>query len=181
MSANIEIKARLRDLKGLEKRVQSLCGERADLLIQKDVFYKSGSFRTKLRNVNGKSELIIYKRANTSGPKHSRYLRIPMGFPTLVHAVLKTVLGIRGTVAKTRTLFFSENTRIHLDEVEGLGTFLEFEVVLSESDTPEQGVATANNLMTRLGIKEENLISGSYIDLIESRDRTTPPSPDHSA
>ena len=58
-------------------------------------------------------------------------------------------------------------TRIHLDEVEGLGTFMELEVVLSKDQTSEYGAAIAGDLMTKLGIQTEDLISGAYIDLLE--------------
>jgi len=167
MSNNIEIKAHVSNLLNLRKKVEESCGKHEDLLYQRDVFYNLKKYRIKLRNVNGDSELIIYKRENTSGPKQSSYIRIPVALPKLVHAILKTTLGIRGIVEKKRTLFFSEQTRIHLDEVEGLGTFLEFEVVLNSDDTPEAGVSIANKLMKQLEIQEADLISGSYIDLIE--------------
>jgi len=90
-----------------------------------------------------------------------------LALPKLVHTILRTVLGIRGIVEKKRTLFFSDNTRIHLDEVKGLGTFLEFEVVLGSNDKPSDGITSANKLMELLEIKQDDLVSGAYIDLIE--------------
>lgn len=168
MSNNIEIKAHARDLAGLKNKVKNLCGNPEGLLFQRDVFYNVSKYRLKLRNVNGNSELIIYDRENKPGPKHSKYLRLPIPFPQAVHAVLRTILGVRGTIEKKRTLFFFEKTRIHLDEVDQLGTFLEFEVVLNTEDSPEKGIGTANALMNQLGIKEEDLIDASYIDLMES-------------
>jgi adenylate cyclase class IV len=61
------------------------------------------------------------------------------------------------------------NTRIHLDEVEGLGSFLELEVVLGPGESMEAGVATATGLVTELGIQESDLIQTAYIDLLESK------------
>ncbi len=60
-------------------------------------------------------------------------------------------------------------TRIHLDEVEGLGSFLELEVFLQEGQQPEEGTAIATALMEKLGVKREDLIAGAYIDLIKKR------------
>ena len=68
---------------------------------------------------------------------------------------------------KQRFLYIIGNTRIHLDEVEGLGTFLELEVVLSGGDSLEQGQTIAAELMTTLGIQNTDLREGAYIDLLE--------------
>jgi len=168
MSENIEIKARVADPDELERKIEAVCGPCHGLLFQKDTFYQLNRYRIKLRNVNGKSELIIYSRSDAPGPKQSKYLRIPIPFPQIIHALLSTILGVRGKVRKKRTLFFSKNTRIHLDEVDNLGNFLEFEVVLGKEDTTTDGVNIAKELMQCLGVKEENLISGSYIDLLEN-------------
>jgi predicted adenylyl cyclase CyaB len=65
-------------------------------------------------------------------------------------------------------LYHIDNTRVHLDQVQGLGTFLELEVVLGPDQDPAQGEATAFELMERLGIKEEDLVEVAYIDLLLS-------------
>ncbi|MEZ7195210.1 class IV adenylate cyclase [Pseudodesulfovibrio karagichevae] len=168
MSNNIEIKASVEDAQHLRELIETSCGKPSDILIQRDIFYRLNNSRLKMRNVNGHSELIYYSRANTSGPKLSKYLRVPIIFPGIVHFVLKTILGVRGVVNKKRVLFFSENTRIHLDEVDKLGAFLELEVVLEQAEDSEAGIAKANQLMSIFNIKEEDLISRSYIDLLEN-------------
>lgn len=38
--------------------------------------------------------------------------------------------GIRGVLIKERYLFLYKQTRIHLDKVEGLGDFMELEVII---------------------------------------------------
>jgi adenylate cyclase class IV len=60
-------------------------------------------------------------------------------------------------------------TRIHLDRVEGLGDFLELEVVLSEGETTESGVKVAHELLARLGISPQQLIDGAYVDLLRPK------------
>ncbi|NDV23045.1 class IV adenylate cyclase [Desulfovibrio sp. JC022] len=168
MSSNIEIKAHVSAPENLMQKVKQLCGHHDDLLLQKDIFYRLQSYRIKLRNVNGTSELIIYKRDNSTEPKQSSYLRIPIAFPEYTHKILNAILGTRGIIEKKRTLFFYENTRIHVDEVQKLGNFLEFEVVLNNNETASEGIAIANELMRCLEIKHEDLVAESYIDLLES-------------
>jgi adenylate cyclase class IV len=56
-------------------------------------------------------------------------------------------------------------TRVHLDRVEGLGHFLELEVVLGEKEPSEVGVREAHELMTRLGIEPHQLVEGAYVEL----------------
>lgn len=57
-------------------------------------------------------------------------------------------------------------TRVHCDSVEGLGDFAELEVVLREDQKLDEGVKIANDLMEKLGILQEDLISGAYMDMI---------------
>ena len=67
---------------------------------------------------------------------------------------------------KRRTLFMIGKTRVHLDRVEGLGHFLELEVVLSDDETVESGILVARKLMAEFGIEPAQLIEGAYIDLL---------------
>jgi predicted adenylyl cyclase CyaB len=79
---------------------------------------------------------------------------------------LSLAYGQAGRVRKNRTLFFVGKTRIHLDRVEGLGDFLELEVVLEEGEQVETGEAIARDLMQKLRILPDQLIEGAYIDLL---------------
>jgi predicted adenylyl cyclase CyaB len=71
-------------------------------------------------------------------------------------------------VKKTRTLYLIGQTRVHIDEVEGLGTFLELEVVLRQGQGEAAGKAIAENLMAEFGIRKQHLISEAYVDLLNS-------------
>ena len=57
-------------------------------------------------------------------------------------------------------------TRVHLDRVDGLGQFLELEVVLENQETSASGTAVAQELMADLGIEPSQLVEGAYIDLL---------------
>jgi len=80
--------------------------------------------------------------------------------------VLSQSLGTRAVVRKKRSVYFHEQTRIHLDQVGGLGSFIELEVVLEPEQTLEEGTAIAQELMTRLKIEKEDLIPVAYVDLL---------------
>jgi len=84
-------------------------------------------------------------------------------------SALTKSLGVVGVVKKEREVFFVHQTRIHLDRVEGLGTFLELEVVLEESCNPsavQNGQQVANEILSKLEIDRSCLISGAYLDLL---------------
>ena len=79
---------------------------------------------------------------------------------------LSAALGVQGLVRKTRTVYFVGHTRIHLDDVDGLGEFIELEVVLGPNESPEAGAAVAERLMNELEIEPGDLIECSYVDLL---------------
>jgi len=171
MARNVEIKARLSDPDRIRSILEELVDSPPEILEQTDTFFSVSSGRFKLRVQGGRSELIYYERPDTASAKESRYSVIRIDEPDLLRAVLAEAIGVRGTVKKRRFLYRIGKTRVHLDEVEGLGSFLELEVVLDEGEMVEDGVATANRLMGKLGIEDEDLVACAYIDLLEEKRR----------
>ncbi|KAF0218955.1 MAG: adenylate [Geobacteraceae bacterium] len=136
-------------------------------IIQDDTFFRCESGRLKLRAFSKEEgELIFYRRANQQGPKESFYLRSPTSAPETLRDSLSLAYGQAGRVKKHRTLFLAGRTRVHLDKVEGLGHFLELEVVLEEGEPTEVGVREAHELMAKLGVEPSQLIEGAYVDLL---------------
>ncbi|MDA0839919.1 MAG: class IV adenylate cyclase [Planctomycetota bacterium] len=170
MARNIEIKARLPEgLNEVRSRSAALAAEPPTVLLQTDTFFNIPKGRLKLREfADGCAELIYYERPDSEGPKASSYVRSPCPSSSSMHEALTGALGVRGVVKKRRELFITEQTRIHLDEVEGLGTYLELEVVMRDDQTDAEGRAIANQLLKALGIQQDWLISGAYIDLLEA-------------
>jgi len=168
MPANVEIKARVRDPQDLRARVEALSDRPGELLVQEDTFFPVADGRLKLRVLApDHGELIYYRRPDAEGPKVSDYFISRTDQPEALKQVLSLALGVRGVVRKRRWLYWSGRTRIHLDEVEGLGHFLEFEVMLDDGEPVEAGEAEARALLARLGIPQADLLSGAYMDLIE--------------
>ena len=172
MSQNIEIKAELSEqqFRDTVTKAKSVAGELVEELYQKDTFFLVPQNRLKLRQFpDGSAELIAYSRSDSVDPIASNYFRTPIGSPEELVEGLSLTLGVRGVVEKKRLLFLKEQTRIHLDEVTGLGFYLELEVVLAEGESEEYGIQIADDLMGELGIDSSQLVSHAYIDLIENR------------
>ena len=169
MARNIEIKARVPDPVTLRRRAAALTDTPAELIPQEDTFFNVPQGRLKLRVIApDHGQLIYYRRPDTAGPKQSDYHISVTVEPQTLKNILARSLGVRGVVNKQRWLYHVGPSRIHLDQVEGLGSFMELEVVLQAGQSPAEGQAIAADLMAKLGIQERDLIEGAYIDLLEN-------------
>lgn len=136
-------------------------------IFQDDTFFACPNGRMKLREfAGGQAELIFYQRPDRAGPKESFYVIAPTSSPGQLREALARGYGVIGRVRKRRTLFLAGRTRIHLDRVEGLGDFLELEVVLAEGESAEAGQAVAQELLQKLGVRRDELVAGAYMDLL---------------
>ena len=166
MPSNIEVKARVTTCTdpGRDRAARRRAGGDLD---QEDIFFAAPDGRLKLRTFgDGHGELIHYHRRDIAGPKTSHYTIAPTTDPDALRAILSSVLGVLGVVRKRRWLYMVGQTRVHLDRVEGLGEFVELEVVLRPDQAEGEGVAIAQGLMARLGIAEGQLVDVAYIDLM---------------
>ena len=171
MGRNVEIKAKLSDFRRQHGRAAALADAGPEVVCQEDTFFHCSTGRLKLRELgDGTGELIFYERPDAARPKPSDYVVSPTSDPGSLKAALSRALGVRGVVRKTRTVFIVGQARIHLDEVDGLGRFIELEVVLRPNQTPEQGTAVAEDLMAKLEIADGDLIEDAYIDLLGARE-----------
>lgn len=166
MARNVEVKARVASLAAIEARAREIATEGPLDLEQDDTFFACARGRLKLREfADGRGELIHYRRADEAGPKTSDYVIAPTSDPASLRQALERAYGAAGRVRKSRRLYLAERTRIHLDRVRGLGSFVELEVVLREGESEEAGLGVARQLMARLGIEESQLVRGAYVDL----------------
>ncbi len=170
MPSNIEIKARARDFSNIRSRAEALTDTPVQVLPQEDTFFGVAHGRLKLRvRGEGPAQLIYYERPDQDGPKRSDYHIFETSDPESLKQTLGLALGIRGVVRKTRYLYMVGQTRVHLDDVEGLGQFMELEVVMRSGQEDAEGQAIARDLMSKLGVAEADLLEGAYMDLIEER------------
>jgi len=168
---NVEIKAVVKHFDTFLRKASEISDAPGIMLKQVDTYFKVPNGRLKLRQIeNEASQLIFYDRPDVEGPKISNYSK--QHFENFEEAeglkkVLESSIGIIGIVKKKRMLFLVKRTRIHVDDVENLGHFMELEVMLNEDETIEQGQQVANELMSRLEVNQADLQSGSYIDFNE--------------
>ncbi|MDR5855900.1 class IV adenylate cyclase [Caballeronia sp. LZ062] len=170
MARNIEIKARAHQFDQLRARAAALAADAPLVFRQQDFFYDVPTGRLKLRQFDDgtPSELIFYQRDDRDGPKVSYYSRSPVTNPEAMHALLAQALTTRGIVSKERHVFLVGRTRIHLDRVDGLGDFVELEVLLGQDDDEAGGEAEAHAMFERLGVTQADLVPVAYVDLLNA-------------
>jgi adenylate cyclase class IV len=170
LARNIEIKARTSSIDALMPKARALTSHDAVLIAQDDTFFRVPHGRLKLREfADGSAELIHYHRADTVDAKLSDYCRVPVPDAAALREALERALGLMGRVRKQRWLLLAGQTRIHLDRVEGLGEFMELEVVLRGDQTEGDGVRIADQLMHELGLARAERLAGAYLDLLAGR------------
>jgi adenylate cyclase class IV len=169
MARNVEIKARVADPDALRRRAARLAGASPEVIEQKDTFFAVVAGRLKVREfADGSGELISYHRPDDPGPKLSNYRRCACRNAAALADALTAVLPLAGVVKKQREVFLAGRTRIHLDRVDGLGAFVELEVVLAPGEPPGPGEAEARDLLAALGIPDSSLVAGAYLDLLQA-------------
>jgi adenylate cyclase class IV len=173
VARNVEIKARIVSVEALLPEARALADGDAERIEQDDCFYRVPHGRLKLRRfADGSGELIHYERPDLAGARTSQYVRAATRDPAALHEALVRALGpqgVLGRVRKRRWLLMSGQTRIHLDRVEGLGDFVELEVVLREDQDAAEGERIAQALMEALGLADPARaprIAGAYLDLL---------------
>lgn len=165
---NIEIKARVRDLPGLRAAALALGARPLAHERQTDTYFRVPAGRLKLREKVGEpATLIGYHRPDAATSRLSRYHLVPIPDAVGLKALLESVLGVRAVVKKEREILLYRAVRIHLDRVDGLGTFLELEAVLAPDHDEAEGQELVRWLTEGLGIAPEELMGASYVDLLE--------------
>jgi homotetrameric cytidine deaminase len=170
---NVELKARDPDPARSLERALALGADDRGEITQRDTYFAAARGRLKLREQEAGGsplwdELIGYSRADSTEPGTSNYLRVPVADAVPLREALDAAYGTLVTVTKRRRVLLWENVRIHLDEVEGLGSYLELEGV-ADADSDLSGEHDRVERVRReLGIEDQDLVAGSYSDLLLS-------------
>jgi predicted adenylyl cyclase CyaB len=165
-AANLELKARDADPAATALACERLGAVDRGILRQRDTYFAVAAGRLKLREepTSGSAELIYYERPALAGVRESRYWRLEVDDPGRLRAMLELALGVIGVVEKERRLFLFQHVRIHLDEVAGLGSFVELEAV--ESGRPGDD-PVLDEVMRALRLDQAELVAGGYLELLE--------------
>ncbi len=164
---NIEIKARCNNPENIRKILQNRGANFKGLDHQTDTYFKVSKGRLKLREGNIEYSLIHYDREDISGPKQSNIIYYHPHKEAPVKEMLSKALGKLITVEKKREIYYINNIKFHIDEVEKLGSFVEIEAIdETGSISAEQLYKQCTKYLELFKIKESDLLENSYSDML---------------
>lgn len=164
---NIEIKAKSKNTGKIRQILKNKKADFKGIDRQIDTYFKVNSGRLKLREGTIENYLIYYERENREGPKQSNVTLYKSSSDYSLKDVLTKSLGILVVVDKQREIYFLGNVKFHIDKVKKLGSFIEIEAIDKDGSIgKDKLLQQCKYYMGLFGIKEENLISCSYSDLL---------------
>ena len=171
---NVELKARCPDPARVRRVLDEAGADFRGLDRQRDVYFRVAAGRLKLRRGTIERSLVHYQRADTADVKRSEVTlaRLEALAPAeldAIEAALAAGLGVATVVEKAREIRFIGNVKFHLDEVPGLGSFVEIEAIDLDGSRGEAALrAQCDEWRARLSIAEDDLVAHSYSDLRRS-------------
>ncbi len=164
---NIEIKARCDNHAEIRKILESQNADFKGIDHQIDTYFNVKKGRLKLREGNIENNLIQYTRPNISGPKQSDFALYKTEPNSQLKKLLINALGAKVVVDKQREIFYIGNVKFHIDEVKGLGKFVEIEAEGEQKEGAYKKLkAQCDNYLKLFEIKEKDLIDNSYSDML---------------
>ncbi len=166
---NVEIKAICTKADTIRKYLLSKNANFKGVDEQTDTYFNVTNGRLKLREGNIENNLISYTRKDQAGPKNSHFKLVKVEDAIGLKEALTDSLGVKVIVYKKREIYYIENVKFHLDEVPGLGTFLEIEAGNILADLSQEELKNQCDFyLKKFAIKEEDLIDMSYSDMLLS-------------
>jgi adenylate cyclase class IV len=167
---NIELKAIDPEPAGSLETCHALGAQDKGVLWQRDSYFNVSTGGLKLREQQpGRAHLIQFERADEPQQRESRYRLIGTDDPQALLAALTEALGVNVTVTKRRRLFLWQNVRIHLDDVERLGTFIELEAVASAHSDLQNEYELVKQLRDAFAITDDRLSATGYAQQLIAR------------
>lgn len=166
---NVEIKARCSNPEAVVQRLERLGAVRQGVDHQIDTYFLAANGRLKLRSGNIENSLIHYVRENQAGPKdsHVTLLQTRADQSEALRSLLAAALGIAVEVDKHRHILWIDNVKFHVDDVRGLGAFVEIEAIDSTGKIGKASLfEQCQQYLQLLGITEAELEAKSYSDLV---------------
>lgn len=164
---NVEIKAICTDAAFIRNYLLKAGADFKGVDEQTDTYFNVTNGRLKLREGNIENNLIFYDRPNQAGPKNSHFQLVKIEDAKGLKEALTKSNGIKVVVKKRREIYYIKNVKFHIDEVPGLGSFIEIEAgnrfeEISKEKLQEQ----CDFYLKEFGIKVEDLIAVSYSDML---------------
>ena len=167
MPLNVEIKAHCSHPQQIKNILEAQQADFKGVDHQVDTYFNVPNGRLKLREGNIENALIHYQRSNDKGPKRSEVILYQAPANPNLKEALSTAIGVKVVVDKQRAIYFINNVKFHVDQVKGLGSFVEIEVIdttgrFNEKELQQQ----CEKYMALFQIQEKDLIDVSYSDLM---------------
>ena len=164
---NIEIKSKCANVQAIRKFLLDKNARFVGVDEQTDTYFNTINGRLKLREGNIENNLIYYERSNLPGPKSSHFQLVKVDDAKGLKEALKKSLGVKMIVKKRREIYYIKNVKFHIDEIPGLGDFIEIEAgnVLADK-SKEELQQQCEYYLNEFGIKEVDLLAESYSDLL---------------
>ncbi|MBL7740291.1 MAG: class IV adenylate cyclase [Chitinophagaceae bacterium] len=164
---NVEIKASCKDPGFIRHYLQSHHALFKGTDEQTDTYFNVPNGRLKLREGNIENNLIYYERANQAGPKNSHFHLVKVEDANGLKEVLTRSNGVKVVVTKKREIYYISNVKFHIDDVRGLGSFVEIEAGNILADlSQDQLKAQCDHYLVAFGIRPEDLVDVSYSDML---------------
>ncbi len=163
---NVEIKARCSDVERVRGALRSQNARFAGTDHQIDTYFRVREGRLKLREGNIENALVYYLRPDQGGPKTSDVLLHKVEPNSGLKDVLTRALGVLAVVDKQREIYYVENVKIHIDEVKGLGNFVEIEAAGDENADRDHLRLQCDEFIRLFGIASSDLLEHSYSDMV---------------
>jgi predicted adenylyl cyclase CyaB len=164
---DMEIKARCHNPERIRTLLKQKNAEFKGVDCQTDTYFKVRNGRLKLREGTIENSLIFYSRPSQAGPKQSDVAVYQTEPRPNLKEVLTSALGVLTTVNKQREIYFIGNVKFHVDAVESLGSFVEIEAIDTDGTIGrDKLLGQCRQYMDLLGIEAEDLVEGSYSDML---------------
>jgi len=164
---NIEIKARCPSAEKIRRILVEKNADFRGVDEQEDTYFNCSNGRLKLRQGRIENNLIHYFRENSSDPKTSQVTLFATKNAATLKKILTDAYGKKVVVKKRREIYFIENVKFHIDEVDELGSFVEIEAIdsdgrFSEAELREQ----CEKYLQLFDIQKSDLLAKSYSDML---------------
>lgn len=166
---NVEIKARCQNPADIRSYLLANQADFKGTDEQSDTYFNVRNGRLKLREGTIENNLIFYERTNQAGPKDSHFSLVKVDDALGLKEVLTKSNGVKVVVKKKREIYYINNVKFHLDEVPGLGSFVEIEagnVFVDHSQ--EELKKQCDFYLKEFKIRPEDLVEVSYSDMLLS-------------
>jgi adenylate cyclase, class 2 len=164
---NVEIKAHCNNPDYIRDYLKNYPSSFKGVDEQTDTYFNSPNGRLKLREGNIENNLIYYERHNNPGLKQSHFHLVKVEDANGLKMVLTESMGLKVIVKKRREIYYIDNVKFHIDEVPGLGSFMEIEAGNIIADLSKEKLQEQCDFyIKKFGIRDEDIIDVSYSDML---------------